>query len=86
MKLGDVYHVSGEDADKAIEIAKDIIRSMEVHKPISFEIGFNSLILALSGALATTEMSLENKIRLARKVGDAIVANMLEDVKGGTLN
>lgn len=86
MKLGDVYPVTGENADKAVEIAKDIIRSMEPHKPMSFELGFNALILALSGALATIEMPLENKIKLARKVGDAIIANMIQDVEGGIIN
>ena len=73
------YNETVEDRaqkEKVIEIAKSIIKSMDTHAPIPFDVGLNALIMAMSGALSTIDKSYEQKIKIAKHISDAVILNM----------
>ena len=80
----EVYRFNDETGDPAqkervVEVAKVIVKAMDTCGPLTFDIGLNALIMAMSGALVTIDEPYEKKIKVAKAVSDAIILNMYPD-------
>jgi hypothetical protein len=85
--VGEVYIPNDEDKRTVIELARKITVVLDDNGPVPFQIGINALVMVLASALSAKEVPNDKKIKLAKGISEAILANIIfEDVDNGVIN
>jgi len=82
--IGEIYIPNDEDKRIVIELARKITVVLDNNGPVPFQIGINTLVMVLASALSAKEVPNDKKIKLAKGISEAILANIVfEDVDNG---
>jgi hypothetical protein len=87
VKVGEIFIPSGEEKEETINLARKITVVLDQNGVTPFQTGVNAIILVLASAISAREVPTEHKVKLAKGVSDAILANLiLSRDEGGTIN
>lgn len=85
--IGESYIPTDEEKTRTIALARMVAVVLDRNGPIPFQLGINAMIMVMASNLSAQKISNNDKIKLARGIGEAILANLVfEDVNNGDVH
>lgn len=85
--IGESYIPTYEEKIATIALARKVAITMDQNGPTPFQTGINAMIMVMASNLSAQSLSNQEKIKLARGIGEAVLANLVfEDANNGDVH